>query len=176
MESFKISRYFRHIFEHKNMRKILGTNLALILVASSFMPNDVFANAEAEENIIVEASVPLTTERSAQFPVEKVRIFHPGIDLDGLTGDLIRPIKNGVVEEISSSKYAYGNAIVINHGSEITSLYAHLSKIFVQEGQEVTTNTVIGQMGATGRAYGDHLHLEIRDHGRAINPMTILPR
>jgi len=117
-----------------------------------------------------------------QYPVEPVKItqgfgfFHPGIDLDGLTGDKIRPIKSGVVEAVSYSKYTYGNAIIVNHGDDLTSLYAHLSKIDVSEGDSVTTDTVIGEMGATGHASGDHLHLEIRDSGRAINPFTILPR
>jgi len=178
----KISRYFRHIFEHKDIRKLLGTNLALVLIASSFAPTNVFADAEAEQNVVGEATTPLVTERSAQYPTETVRItqgyrlFHPGLDLDGLTGDPIRPIKAGRIEAISRSRYAYGNAVVIDHGNKITSLYAHLSKILVVEGQEVTTNTVIGEMGATGRASGDHLHLEIRDHGVAVNPVTVLPR
>ena len=178
----KVSRYFRHIFEHKNIRRILGTNLALMLIATSFVPTDVFANTEAEQAVVGETTTPLTTEKSAQYPVETVRItqgyrlFHPGIDLDGLTGDPIRPIKKGRVQDISTSKYAYGNAIIVDHGNQITSLYAHLSKIYVQEGQEVNTNTVIGEMGASGRAFGDHLHLEIRDHGIPINPYSVLPR
>jgi len=178
----KVSRYFRHIFEHKNIRRILGTNLALMLIATSFVPTDVFANTEAEQSVVGEATVPLTTEKSAQYPVENVRVtqgyrlFHPGIDLDGLTGDPIRPIKKGRVEDISTSKYAYGNAIIVDHGNQITSLYAHLSKIYVQEGQEVNTNTIIGEMGISGRAYGDHLHLEVRDHGIPISPYSVLPR
>ena len=178
----KVSRYFRHIFEHKNIRRILGTNLALMLIATSFVPTDVFANTEAEQSVVGEAAVSLTTEKSAQYPVENVRVtqgyrlFHPGIDLDGLTGDPIRPIKKGRVEDISTSKYAYGNAIIVDHGNQITSLYAHLSKIYVQEGQEVNTNTVIGEMGTSGRAYGDHLHLEVRDHGIPISPYSVLPR
>jgi murein DD-endopeptidase MepM/ murein hydrolase activator NlpD len=178
----KVSRYFRHIFEHKNIRRILGANLALMLIATSFVPTDVFANTEAEQSVVGEATVPLTTEKSAQYPVESVRVtqgyrlFHPGIDLDGLTGDPIRPIKKGRVEDISTSKYAYGNAIIVDHGNQITSLYAHLSKIYVQEGQEVNTNTIIGEMGTSGRAYGDHLHLEVRDHGIPISPYSVLPR
>jgi len=178
----KVSRYFRHIFEHKNIRKILGTNLALMLIATSFVPTDVFANTEAEQAVIGETTISLTTEKSAQYPVEIVkvtqgfRLFHPGIDFDGLTGDPIRPIKKGRVEDISTSRYAYGNAIIVEHGNKITSLYAHLSKIYVQEGQEVGTDTIIGEMGTSGRAYGDHLHLEVRDHGIPINPYSVLPR
>ena len=83
---------------------------------------------------------------------------------------------DGRVFAINYSRYAYGNAILIYHGSEITSLYAHLSKINVTPNQEVTTDMVIGEMGATGRSFGDHLHLEIRDNGVPINPLTVLPK
>ncbi|OGM56229.1 hypothetical protein A3E46_00825 [Candidatus Woesebacteria bacterium RIFCSPHIGHO2_12_FULL_46_16] len=178
----KISRFFRHIFEHKNIRRLLGTNLALMLIASTLVPSNSLAKIEAEQSVIQEQSGPLTTKRVVQYPTEEVkitqgyRLFHPGIDLDGVTGDKIRPIKDGKVEAIDHSKFAYGNAVIINHGSDITSLYAHLSEIFVSEGQEVTTNTVIGEMGATGRAFGDHLHLEVRNHGIPINPYSVLPR
>jgi len=180
----KVSRFFRHIFEHKKIQRIFGTNIALMVIATSFIPSNTLGSEqqiEEEINVISETAVALNTEKGVQYPVENVKItqgykiFHPGIDLDGITGDPIKPIKAGFVEAISRSKYAYGNAIIINHGNQLTSLYAHLSKILVTEGQEVTINTVIGEMGATGRAYGDHLHLEIRDNGVPINPTSVLP-
>lgn len=177
----KVSRFFRYIFEDKRIQKILGTNIALVILATSFVPKDTFGEEIPENTIVTETSVPVSTEKGIQYPVQEVKItqgfkiFHPGIDLDGITGDPIRPIKAGYVEAISKSRYAYGNAIIVNHGDKLTSLYAHLSKILVTEGQEVTINTVIGEMGATGRSFGDHLHLEIRDNGIPINPMSILP-
>jgi len=177
----KISRFFRHIFENKKIQKIFGTNIALMVLATSFIPKDTLGQEPSENIVIAEATIPMVTEKGVQYPVEEVKItqrfsvFHPGIDLDGVTGDQIKPIKAGYVEAISYSKYAYGNAVLVNHGNKLTSLYAHLSKILVTEGQEVTINTVIGEMGATGRAYGDHLHLEIRDNGTPINPSSILP-
>lgn len=160
----------------------MGGNLALMLIAASFIPQNVFGDATYEENFVVENKINLTTKVVVQYPVEKIKItqgfrtFHPGLDLDGKTGDKIRPIEDGVVAIISRSRYAYGNAILIDHGDSISSLYAHLSKILVYEGQNVDTNTVIGEMGATGRANGDHLHLEIRKNGVPVNPYTILPR
>ncbi len=180
----KISRFFRHIFEHKKIQRIFGTNIALMVIATSFIPNNTLGSEqqiEEEITVISETAVALNTEKGVQYPVENVKItqgykiFHPGIDLDGITGDPIKPIKAGFVEAISRSKYAYGTAVIINHGNQLTSLYAHLSKILVTEGQEVTINTIIGEMGATGRAYGDHLHLEIRDNGVPINPTSVLP-
>lgn len=177
----KVSRFFRYIFENKRIQKILGTNIALLMIASSYLPKPASGEEIVENSIITETNIHVSTEKGVQYPVEEVKItqgfkiFHPGIDLDGLTGDPIKPIKAGFVEAISKSKYAYGNAIIINHGNQLTSLYAHLSKILVAEGQEVTIHTVIGEMGATGRSYGDHLHLEIREHGVPINPTSILP-
>lgn len=177
-----VSRFFRYVFEHKKIRRVLGTNLALMVVATSFVPTNKAEDIQISDAVVTTGQTQLNTEKSVQYPVHPVsvtqgfKVFHPGIDLDGVTGDPIYPIKPGTVEAISHSKYAYGNAVIINHGDQITSLYAHLSKIEVSEGQEVGFTTEIGKMGATGHASGDHLHLEIRDHGRPINPYTLLPR
>ncbi len=179
----KISRFFRHIFEHKNIRKILGTNLAFVLLVSSFVPTKAAVeNNEIEQVIISVNKTPLITEHSLRYPVEKVIItqgyhfFHPGIDLDGRTGDNIYAIEKGVVQEIQYSRFAYGNSVILNHGNGITSLYAHLSKIDVLKNQKVSTSTKIGEMGASGYAFGDHLHLEIRQGGHPMNPLSVLPR
>ncbi len=178
----KVSRFFTHIFEHKKMRNIFGANIALLIIATSAVPSVTPTSVEAEQNVISESVAVLTTSNSVRYPVDEVKItqdyrfYHPGIDLDGLTGDAIYPIMSGRVEDISYSKFAYGNAVIVNHGSGLTSLYAHLSKIEVVKDQLVDITTKIGEMGATGRSSGDHLHLEIRDNGVAINPLSILPR
>lgn len=182
LEPREVRRVIHRAFAHKSIKKVLGTNLAFALILTSFVPTHGIVNVEAEEPVIAEAQTVLKTERAAQYPVEGVkitqgyRIFHPGIDLDGITGDAIRPIKNGKVVEVSYSRFAYGNAVIVDHGNGTTSLYAHLSEIEVEPDQEVTTETMIGKMGATGRSFGDHLHLEIRQNGRAVNPTTVLPR
>lgn len=177
----EMSRFFRHVFAHKHLKRLLGSNLALAIVASSFLPSQASAAfSEADQAIIAIQETPLTTSRGVQFPLEKVivtqgyRIFHPAIDFDGKTGDPIRPVMAGVVADISRSRFGYGNAIIINHGNQIMSLYAHLSKIEVKVGDEVSLQTKIGELGSTGHSTGDHLHLEIRDHGIPINPYTIL--
>ncbi|OGM86560.1 hypothetical protein A2616_01500 [Candidatus Woesebacteria bacterium RIFOXYD1_FULL_33_11] len=177
-------KFFRHLFEHKKVRALFGTNMALMIMASSFMPNTAIGNIQTETPVYVVngTETPINTEIGTQFPTDPIRItqgynfFHPGLDLDGITGDTIKPIKKGKIISIDHSKFAYGNSVIVDHGNELTSLYAHLSKINVSNGQEVTTNTSLGEMGATGRAFGDHLHLEVRDHGVTLNPLSILPR
>lgn len=177
-------KLIRHIFEHKAVRKLLGTNIALMLVASSFIPTSTLGNdiSEVETQSVVGSATPIHTTISIRYPVESVSItqgykfFHPGLDLDGITGDDIKSIKKGVVETAQYSTIGYGKHVIIDHGNGIKSLYAHLSKINVKEGDIVTTDTVLGEMGTTGRSFGDHLHLEVRDHGIPINPLSILPR
>jgi murein DD-endopeptidase MepM/ murein hydrolase activator NlpD len=177
----KISRAFRYIFENKRIQKVLGLNLVAIFLSTSLMQFPFEEINATDENFVTKAPFVLETKKSIQYPVEKIiitqgyKLFHPGLDLDGITGDPIRPVMDGTVEAINYSKFAYGNAVLINHGSDITTLYAHLSKIFVEPNQEVTTDTIIGEMGATGHASGDHLHLEVRDSGKPINPNTVLP-
>ena len=177
-----LGKLFRHVFEHKNIKKTLATNFAILSVTTSLIPQTSLVQAQSEPTAaVLEAQVVLSTEKGSQYPTSPVSItqrysfFHPGLDLDGITGDSVKPIKPGRVASIGKSKFGYGNEVIIDHGNQVTSLYAHLSKIQVVQGQEVTMNTEIGKMGATGRAFGDHLHLEVRDHGKAINPLTVLP-
>jgi len=179
----KFSRFFRHVFEHKNIKKAFGVNLAMVTATAAFVPSEASNIDFVEENVVVEEKYAvLTTQKSIQYPVEKVNItqgykfYHPGIDLDGITGDNVKPFMAGYVADVSYSGYGYGNAVLVDHGDNITSLYAHLSKIFVVNGQEVNLDTIIGKMGTSGRAYGDHLHLEIRDNDYPMNPHVLLPR
>jgi murein DD-endopeptidase MepM/ murein hydrolase activator NlpD len=177
----KISRFFRHIFEYNKIQKIFGTNLAILAIASTFFPANHPFSEEIQDTAIVQAPTIFTTEIALQYPVEFVKVtqgyrfYHPAVDLDGLTGDPIFSIMSGKIEGVQYSKSGYGNAVLVGHREGILSFYAHLSKIFVGKDQEVTTSTVLGEMGATGRAYGDHLHLEIFQNGKPINPLTFLP-
>jgi len=69
---------------------------------------------------------------------------------------------------------AYGNHLVIDHGNGFTTLYAHMSQIYVDIGQQVVRGQAIGKMGSTGRSTGIHLHFEIRQNGSAQNPLNFL--
>lgn len=186
-----IHQFIMGLLEHKNLRKFLGTNLAIVTLVSSTIhsnPNTLVVNEESA--ILVVKDNPIETEKGFQSPVLSVKItqgfsfFHPGIDLDGTTGNPIRAAFPGIVEEIQNYKKVnhwnlspmYGNAVIIDHGGGRKTLYAHLAKINVNEGQEVDLNTIIGEMGSTGRSTGSHLHFEIREAGKAINPLGLLPR
>lgn len=182
-----LGRIARHIFGHEQINKILGTNLALAVLATSAFQLPSLTQieqfeAEAANQIINTDTLALITKKGVRLPTAERKltqgytIFHPGIDLDGVTGDPVWPIMDGFIEATQYSGFAYGNAVIVNHGNGLTSLYAHLSKINVKTGVEVNTNTIIGLLGSTGRSSGDHLHLEVRDHGISLNPLSILPK
>lgn len=175
----KLSRFFRYIFEHEKIKKIFGANIGFLIIASTLLPQNNFDYSKDFQTVNSQTPV-FKTEKGVRYPTNYVRVtqgykfFHPGIDFDGITGDPVFPISKGFVEAVSYSPYAYGNAILINHGQNLTSLYAHLSKIEVSIKQEVDINTKIGEIGTSGRAYGDHLHLEVREDQIPINPFTLL--
>ena len=164
------------------MKKLLGTNLTFLFLATSIMPVHALTSTEPAEVVVAQENVPLKTEKSVQYPVTEIKVnqgyrfYHPGLDLDGETGDDIRAIMPGIVESTQYSNYAYGNAIYINHQNGYSSLYAHLSKIFVEPGDSVDMWTIIGDMGSTGRSTGSHLHLEVYQNGSPINPYIVLPQ
>jgi murein DD-endopeptidase MepM/ murein hydrolase activator NlpD len=94
---------------------------------------------------------------------------HEGIDLDAKRGDSILAAADGVVIEARNSR-GYGRMVVIRHGTEYTTLYAHLDRVRVREGQRVQRGQVIGTAGDSGVATGVHLHFEIRRDGHPVDP------
>lgn len=99
---------------------------------------------------------------------------HPGIDLATEYGTPIYAVANGYVESVGSTIWAYGNIVYINHGSGVVSLYAHMSKVNVVPGQQVTKDSVIGAVGSTGNSSGPHVHFELHKDGRPFNPLGVL--
>ena len=100
--------------------------------------------------------------------------MHTGIDIDGVSGQPIVASKAGRV--IVASYYGgYGNAVVIDHGGGVSTLYGHMSSFGVSNGQSVSQGQVVGNVGCTGSCTGDHLHFEVRVNGSPVNPLDYLP-
>lgn len=98
---------------------------------------------------------------------------HTGLDIATTSGTPIHVIADGTVTFASYSG-SYGNLVKISHGNGIESWYAHTSKMYVTQGQEVKAGDVIAAVGSTGNSTGPHLHLEIRINGTHINPQNYL--
>ncbi len=101
--------------------------------------------------------------------------YHPGIDIANRSAPGIAASDGGEVMVAGwPDNSGYGNRVIIDHGNGYTSLYAHLSNVYVSAGQTVSRGQLIGQMGSTGRSTGTHLHMEIHYKGVALNPLAIL--
>lgn len=99
--------------------------------------------------------------------------FHSGVDFGASYGSVIRAAESGRV--IFAGWYSgYGNAVIINHGGGIATLYGHTSKLYVAEGQTVQVGQAIAAVGSTGLSTGPHLHFEVRKNGEPVDPMPYL--
>jgi murein DD-endopeptidase MepM/ murein hydrolase activator NlpD len=99
--------------------------------------------------------------------------FHPGIDFQGHRGDPVKCTASGKVV-FAGRLGGYGNCVRIQHPNNLETVYGHLSKITVREGQRVTVGDLVGKVGSTGRSTGPHLHYEIRKNGQPVNPKQYL--
>ncbi|NJN23911.1 MAG: peptidoglycan DD-metalloendopeptidase family protein [Acaryochloridaceae cyanobacterium RL_2_7] len=106
-------------------------------------------------------------------PVLGTSRFHAGLDVGAEEGTPIVAADSGTV--IVSEWYGgYGNAIIIDHGNDITTLYGHCSQLYVPVGENVQKGQLIAAVGSTGLSTGPHLHFEVRVKGEPSDPVAYL--
>lgn len=154
------------IYQHWNTEIIhpLRTDLTSL--------NDTIVIILKDEEYECDYAHPYFGEVTSDFGPRRYR-FHYGIDIKLETGDTVYAAFDGIVRIAKYSK-TYGNVVLIRHFNGLETLYAHLSKIDVEIGQEVLAGQPIGLGGNTGRSTGSHLHFEVRFKGEPINPNYII--
>lgn len=181
-----IDRYAR-LEGYHNSELIISTakkldDIASQLYVQSKSFDEVFELAKNKEKMV--ASIPAIQpvklgdiKRISSYfghrtdPFYKVRKFHPGIDFSAPSGTPIYATGDGRVELVKKSHRGYGNEIIINHGYNYKTIYAHMLKFAVRRGQYVKRGELIGYVGNTGKSTAPHLHYEIRKNGKAVNPI-----
>ncbi|MEW5949219.1 MAG: M23 family metallopeptidase [Thermodesulfobacteriota bacterium] len=101
------------------------------------------------------------------------RSRHLGVDIRGKEGTPIRCANNGRVA-LAGDFYLLGNTVILDHGQGVFTIYCHLSKTAVQEGQQVAKGDSLGEVGATGRATGPHLHWGAVICGTRVDPLSLI--
>lgn len=119
--------------------------------------------------------IPLRGTISSRFGMRNGRM-HEGIDILAPGGTAVRAASYGVVLYAGDGMSGYGNAIVLDHGEGITTLYGHLSAFHVRSGDAVAAGGVVGRVGDTGNATTTHLHFEIRLEGEGVDPEKYLEK
>lgn len=120
---------------------------------------------------------PVPGEPSSVFGGRRVfngqpRSMHRGVDLRGAMGSPVTALAAGRVV-LAEEQYFSGNVVYLDHGQGFITLYAHLSAFAVREGDFVEAGQTVGQVGATGRVTGPHLHLGALLRGQAVNPLAL---
>lgn len=106
-------------------------------------------------------------------PVLRSRRQHNGVDLAAPTGTPVYATADGLISRADWFS-SYGLYISIDHGAELETRYAHLSRLAVAAGERVRKGDLIGYVGSTGRSTGPHLHYEVRVDGLAVNPIPYM--
>jgi murein DD-endopeptidase MepM/ murein hydrolase activator NlpD len=99
--------------------------------------------------------------------------MHQGLDYAVPSGTAVAALNRGIVL-LARPLFFEGNCVVLDHGQGLLSLYMHLSKLEVKEGDQVGRGQEIALSGGTGRATGPHLHIAVRWQGTYVNPATLL--
>jgi len=173
---------------YKNSDIIKGTTQKLDMITSQLYVqsksyDEVFELAKRKEEMMaaIPAIQPVSNKDLRRIgsyfgyrtdPFYKVTKMHDGIDFTAPVGTEIYATGNGKIAEIERSRGGYGNCIVIDHGFGYKTLYAHLSKIDVKQGQKVVRGQVIGRVGNTGKSTAPHLHYEVHKGKSAIDPIN----
>jgi hypothetical protein len=180
---------FKHLPHIPNFKKISAKiALGVIFVTFFFNYQPSFSFPPIKSNVAHAQELPTQTQDltskaldiTFQIPFQGpittyFSIYHQGIDLAAPIGTLIKPVSNGTVVSTGWSDWGYGLNVIVDHGHGYESLYAHMSKVYVKQGDKVTENDYLGEVGATGNATGPHTHLQIVKDGININPLSVLP-
>ncbi len=105
-------------------------------------------------------------------PIYKVRKMHYGIDFTAPRGTPIQATGNGVVKRVERRSTGFGYNVIIDHGFGYETLYGHMARIDVKEGQEVKRGQQIGIVGSTGTSTAPHCHYEVIYKGEKVNPIN----
>jgi murein DD-endopeptidase MepM/ murein hydrolase activator NlpD len=141
----------------------------------------------AVSSLVVSENIPknvIILEQSAdtyQWPLKAFGIsqgfslVHPGMDLTDPVGTAIYPIADGTIGWVRHIPFGYGSHVFVVHDNGTQSLYAHMSRVDVTQGQRVTKETQLGLVGVTGWTTGSHLHVEVYQNSVPTNPLEVLP-
>lgn len=132
------------------------------------------SRAELQRALGLDFAWPVQARLSSQYGRRRGRP-HEGIDLAARKGTPVRASESGRVIYSGSNLGAYGRVVIVKHLGQYSTVYAHNRRNRVSKGQFVEKGDVVAEVGASGNATGPHLHFEIRDGQRPVDPLRYLP-
>ena len=178
---------YENLYGYKNTDLVLSVASRLDVIASQLYHqsksyDEVFAMARNKAQMLscIPAIIPIKESDVRQIssyfgyrtdPIYKVTKYHSGIDFASHVGAEVFASGDGVVANVESNHWGYGNIITIDHGYGYKTRYAHLSKFAVSKGQKVKRGQLIGYVGTTGKSTGPHLHYEVMKNDNLVDPI-----
>lgn len=160
------------------IRKYNETGEYLAVGKTIFLPNAKLRESEREKLFGGFFRLPIEGRLTSRYgmrkhPILGTSLFHTGVDIAAATGTRVVAAGEGVVI-FAGKNGGYGNYIKVRHSAGYVSAYAHLHSIDVRVGQKIKQGQKLGTIGSTGRSTGPHLHFEIKQHGKFINPLRFV--
>lgn len=167
----------------KGVKEVVSWNISLSSAVDTFknirtmIPDAKKTLGLAEEDVSVTFVMPVEGVITSPFgervhPVFNTTKLHTGIDIDAEIGTPIKSATNGIVKEVGEDEYN-GKFVRVSVG-KYEVIYAHCHKTLVKKGQKVTQGDVLAEVGDTGIVSGPHLHFEIQEEGKPVNPLERL--
>jgi murein DD-endopeptidase MepM/ murein hydrolase activator NlpD len=179
-----VSAILRLFLEKRQARNLFGSQLIALTVVYGVVAVPIHAfdyTNTRPQYVNGSVFVPVTTETTYQIPVlRSIGIsqgygrFHPALDIRAPRGSEVVAMSDGIVIDATHTSTGYGKYIRILHDGNTISLYAHLDSMSVKSGDSVTKGQQIGTIGMTGWTTGPHLHFEITQDGRYVDPMSVV--
>jgi murein DD-endopeptidase MepM/ murein hydrolase activator NlpD len=150
-----------------------GIGIGDQLVGSLLRQAEAATPSDGEASIDAELPGSISSEYGwRRDPIDGRERFHHGIDIAMPEGHEVSSVRGGRVT-FAGELPGYGLTVVVEHGDRVATRYAHLSELNVALGQEVSAGDVIAKSGSSGRATGPHLHFEVLEDGRPVDPASI---
>lgn len=182
--SHPLSAILRLLFERKQAKNFVGSQIIALTVVygAVAVPIHAFDYANTRPQFVDgSVFVPVTTETTYMMPVVRplgisqgYGRFHPAIDVRAPRGSEVVAMSDGVVIEAKYTAAGYGKHIRILHDGNTITLSAHLDTMSVVAGDKVTKGQQIGTIGMTGWTTGPHLHFEVTQDTKYVDPMSVI--
>ncbi len=167
----------------KNVKEVVSWNISLNTAMDTFkniktiIPNTKKTLGIEEDNADITFIMPIEGVITSAFgervhPVFNTTKLHTGIDIDAEIGTPIKSSSKGTVKEVGEDEYN-GKFVRVSAGN-YEVVYAHCFKTLVKQGQKISQGDIIAEVGDTGIVSGPHLHFEIQEDGRSVNPLDKL--
>lgn len=131
------------------------------------------ASTDSQPGVVPRLAWPVEGRTTSRFAMRDGRL-HEGIDIAQVVGTAVRPALPGVVV-LAEELPGYGRVVVVQHTTELATVYAHLDEVDVALEDHVEPGRRLGTVGTSGRSFGAHLHFEVRFDGTPVDPLVFLP-